>query len=158
MDLKEIKRLIEIVEEAKISHFNIEIENMKIEIKKEFGSSQMVHAPMMIQSPAMSLAAPQAPSPPVAVEKSDELPKKDDKLVAIKSQMVGTFYASPSPYAPHYVKVGDQVKAGQMICIIEAMKLFNEIECDVAGVVEKICVTNSTPVEYGQELFLIRIG
>ncbi len=152
MDLKEIKRLIEIVEEAKISHFNIEIENMKIEIKKEF-SQAVVHAPVVL--PQVSpVGAPVQPT----VEKTPDLPKKDDKLVAVKSQMVGTFYASSSPESAPYVKVGDTVKVGQVICIVEAMKLFNEIESDIAGVVEKVCVENATPVEYGQELFLIRIA
>lgn len=152
MDLKEIKRLIEIVEEAKISHFNIEIENMKIEIKKEFSQS-VVHAPLVLPTASPVMAHP-APAPEI----TPDLPKKDDKLVAVKSQMVGTFYSSSSPEAAPYVKVGDTVNVGQVICIVEAMKLFNEIESDIAGVVEKVCVANATPVEYGQELFLIRIA
>ncbi len=158
MDLKEIKRLIEIVEEAKISHFNIEVENMKIEIKKEFGSHSNV-APMIIPHAPMQMAAP-APSAVSSgeVERSVELPKKDDKLIPIKSQMVGTFYTAPGPDSPLYATVGDRIEIGKVVCVIEAMKLFNEIESEVAGVVEKICVPNATPVEYGQDLFLIRIG
>jgi acetyl-CoA carboxylase biotin carboxyl carrier protein len=157
MDLKEIKRLIEIVEEAKISHFNIEVENMKIEIKKEFGSQSNV-APMIIPHAPMQMAAPAPLALGGDVERSVELPKKDDKLIPIKSQMVGTFYTSPGPDSPLYVTVGDRIEIGKVVCIIEAMKLFNEIESEVAGVVEKICVPNATPVEYGQDLFLIRIG
>ncbi|NBV84093.1 acetyl-CoA carboxylase biotin carboxyl carrier protein [bacterium] len=158
MDLKEIKRLIEIVEDAKISHFNIEVENMKIEIKKEFGNQASV-APLIIpHAPVNAMPTPSPVAVAADVEKSVELPKKDDKLVPIKSQMVGTFYTSPGPDSPVYAKVGDRIEIGKVVCIIEAMKLFNEIESEVAGVIEKVCVPNATPVEYGQELFLIRIG
>ncbi|NDC82580.1 acetyl-CoA carboxylase biotin carboxyl carrier protein [bacterium] len=158
MDLKEIKRLIEMVEEAKISHFNIEVDSMKIEIKKEFAPISSV-APMVIpHMPAAQVVAAPTVAPAAVPEKSSELPKADDKLVPIKSQMVGTYYASPGPESPAYVKVGDRIDRGQILCIIEAMKLFNEIESEVSGVIEKICVTNATPVEYGQDLFLIRIG
>jgi acetyl-CoA carboxylase biotin carboxyl carrier protein len=153
MDLKEIKRLIEIVETAKISHFNIEYENMKIEIKKEFGHSGPMPVSITTHAPLASAIAES-----VAVDAPVEFPKKDDKLIPIKSQMVGTFYTSASPESPEYVKVGDRVEIGKVICIIEAMKLFNEIESDISGVIEKVCVPNATPVEYGQDLFLIRIG
>lgn len=152
MDLKEIKRLIEIVETAKISHFNIEVENMKIEIKKEFGAAAV---PVSIPMPAHSQLVADVSSPVVAAV---DFSKKDDKLIPIKSQMVGTFYASASPESPPYVKVGDRIEIGKVICIVEAMKLFNEIEAEVSGVVEKVCIENATPVEYGQDLFLIRIG
>lgn len=155
MDLKEIKRLIQLVEEANISHFSIEVDNMKVEVKKEISSSnvQSYMLPSHQFSAPSSYAAPaSAPTAPV------EAPVVcDDKLVAIKSQMVGTFYAASGVGAAPYVKVGDRIEVGQGVCIVEAMKLFNEIESDIAGVVEKICVVNATPVEYGQELFLIRV-
>ncbi|NBV41886.1 acetyl-CoA carboxylase biotin carboxyl carrier protein [bacterium] len=158
MDLKEIKRLIEIVEEAKISHFNIEVENMKIEIKKEFATAYATPTSVVIPAPTMAAPSPVSVSAPApAPDKSDKLPKKDDKLVPVKSQMVGTFYSASGPDSPAFVKVGDRVNVGQVLCIIEAMKLFNEIESDIAGTVETICVDNATPVEYGQDLFLIRI-
>ncbi len=152
MDLKEIKRLVQLVEEANISHFSIEVDNMKVEIKKDLPGVQMVQNYSYPQqyAPAPTVAAPAAaPTEAVAVV--------DDKLVAIKSQMVGTFYAASGVGAAPYVKVGDRVEVGQAVCIVEAMKLFNEIESDIAGTVEKLCVNNATPVEYGQDLFLIRV-
>lgn len=149
MDLKEIKRLVQLVEEAKISHFSIEVDNMKVEIKKEISTSNVQS--YVVQPPQMT--APTAPAP-VAV---DVPVARDEKLVPIKSQMVGTFYAAASVGSAPYVKVGDRVEVGQSVCIVEAMKLFNEIETEISGVVEQICVVNASPVEYGQELFLIRV-
>lgn len=153
MNLKEIKKLIEMVEEAKVSHVSIETEGMKIEVKKEFSISHAIQQPMPLSMPSTAPAQMPAPS-------ADAAPaaKKDDEsgLTPIKAQMVGTFYAAPNPDAQAYVKIGDRVKAGQVICIIEAMKLFNEIESEYSGVIEKICVPNAAPVEYGQTLFLIR--
>ncbi len=151
MDLKEIKRLIEMVEYAKISHFSIEYDNKKIEIKKES---------MPILSPSSVVMSPvSVPSTPVESSlQSDRLPDHDPLLIPIKSQMVGTFYTSPSPDSPSFVKVGDRIEIGKVVCIIEAMKLFNEIESEISGVVEKVCVSNAESVEYGQDLFLVRIG
>ncbi len=144
MDLKEIKRLIQMVEEAQITHFSVENNGVKVEIKKEFSSPVVAHV--------MAPVAVAAPVAPVVVPE-----KKDDKSVAIKAQMVGTFYASPNPDAENYVKVGDKVKKGQVVCIIEAMKLFNEIESDYSGTIVEICVENGSPVEYGKELFRVRV-
>jgi len=151
MDLKEIKRVIQMVEEAQISHLSIESEGVKIEVKKEyqhqpaqFNYHHQIQAPQAI--PASNNTPTTEPTPPA----------KDEKLVAIKSQMVGTFYSAPKPEAPAFIKVGDTLSSGQTICIIEAMKLFNEIEAEINGVVEKICVQNGDPIQYGQELFLIR--
>jgi acetyl-CoA carboxylase biotin carboxyl carrier protein len=155
MDLKDIKRVIQMVEEAQISHFSMEIDGTKIEVKKEWGTLQATPAsPVMVSvpaAPAMSVAAPAETS-----AESAPAPAADAGLVAVKSQMVGTFYASSKPDAPPYVKPGDSVSVGQVVCIIEAMKLFNEIESDHAGTIEKICVENGAPVEFGQTLFLIR--
>src|SRR5262249_7594258 len=147
-------KLVELVEEAKISHLAIEVDTMKIEIKKELTAIQAnvpIHIPATAPTPSPSI-------PVEPVEKSTPLPEHDDKLIPIKSQMVGTFYTSSSPETSPYVAVGDTIKVGQVLCIIEAMKLFNEIESEIAGVVEKISIPNGTPVEYGQTLFLIRIG
>ena len=145
MDLKEIKRLIEMVEEAKISHFSVDHNGLKIEIKKEFPVAGL--APTAVVMPQ---ATPEAPLEPKA-------PEKNDKQAAIKAQMVGTFYGSPNPDADPYIRVGDKVKKGQVVCIIEAMKLFNEIESDYSGTLTKICVENGTPVEYGKELFHVQV-
>ena len=151
MDLKEIKRLVQLVEEANISHFSIEVDNMKVEIKKDLPAA--VVQGYAYHQPQFSAPAPQA----APVAQTPDVPVIDAKLVPIKSQMVGTFYAASSVGSPPYVKVGDRIDLGQGVCIIEAMKLFNEIESDIAGIVEKICVANATPVEYGQALFLIRV-
>lgn len=153
MDLKEIKRLITIVEEAQISHFSIEEDGIKIEVKKELTGGTSVTLPQQVftQQPQHQ----QSPVAPITVEAPKvEVPQG----TAVKSQMVGTFYITPSPESPAFVKVGDTVEKGQVLCIIEAMKLFNEIESDISGVVEKICVSNSNPVEFGQPLFIIREG
>ena len=153
MDFKEIKRLISLVEEANISHFSIEEDGVKMEVRKEFNT--VAQAPVVIP-------APQAVAAPVAAEPEPELfPKEDSVSVApgvieVKSEMVGTFYISPSPDTAPFVKVGDSVSSGQVICIIEAMKLFNEIESDESGVIEKVCVENGQPVEFGQVLFHLR--
>lgn len=156
MDLKEIKRVIQMVEEAQISHLSLEMDGIKIEVKKEFSAPQQhTHTSYMVPH-QMSHAQPQhqeAPAAPVAVEKA-----LDVNLVPIKSQMVGTFYAASKPGSPPMVKVGDTIKPGQALCIIEAMKLFNEIESEQSGVIEKICVENGAPVEFGQELFLLRLS
>lgn len=150
MDLKEIKRLVQLVEEANISHLSIDSDGTKIEIKKELGQATF---PQHYQTHAIH-HAPAAPAlAPVAAETPVD---SEANLTPIKAQMVGTFYASPSPDAPQYVKVGDRIKEGQVICIIEAMKLFNEIEADHSGVVEKICVSSGNAVEFGQLLFLVR--
>jgi acetyl-CoA carboxylase biotin carboxyl carrier protein len=95
-------------------------------------------------------------APVAAVAEKPAVEKRDENTVAITSPMVGTFYLTPNPESPAYVKVGEHVNVNHVVCIIEAMKIFNEIESEVSGVVERICVENGTPVEYGQELFIIR--
>ncbi|NDD66861.1 acetyl-CoA carboxylase biotin carboxyl carrier protein [bacterium] len=154
MDLKEIKRLIEMVEYAKISHFSIEYDDKRIEIKKEWSGNPVVQPHQVVLPPSPTVASP-LPDAPSA---STPLPIHDSNLIPITSQMVGTFYSAPSPDAAPFVKVGDRIAAGTVICMIEAMKLFNEIESEVSGVIEKVCVNNAESVEYGQELFLVRIG
>jgi acetyl-CoA carboxylase biotin carboxyl carrier protein len=156
MDLKEIRQLITMVEKANISHFSIENEGSKIEIKKEatMPSQQIstISIPTQTIDPA-SIPQQITQETPSAKIETEETP---DNLVAIKAEMVGTFYASPNPESPAYANVGDKISKNQVICILEAMKLFNEIESEISGTVEKICVENGTPVEFGQELFLIR--
>ena len=128
MDLKEIKRLVQLVESAQISHLSIEENGKKIEIKKEVTVAQApVHTTVAL--PQQFAQAPQALPAPT---ETPATPKANDpNLVTIKAQMVGTFYASPSPDADPYVRVGDRIQAGQVVCIIEAMKLFNEIESGI---------------------------
>ncbi|RAP26053.1 acetyl-CoA carboxylase biotin carboxyl carrier protein [Candidatus Marinamargulisbacteria bacterium SCGC AG-343-D04] len=159
MDFKDLKRLVDLVEKANVSHVSIDENGTKIEIKKEFSSSsQSVVIPQQ-QFSQFQQAAPVAPQGNTQAPDSSENPekaKKDDNVIEFKSQMVGTFYTSSSPESPPFVKVGDSVESGKTLCVIEAMKLFNEIECDCSGVIEEICVKNEQAVEFGQTLFLIR--
>lgn len=145
MDLDKVRELIKLVEAADISGLSIEEGDTKIEIKKSVEGQFMAMPQTAVAStPANVAAAP--------VAKADA----HAGLTAIKSPMTGTFYAAPSPDSPPFLKHGDNVSAGQPVCIIEAMKTFNEIESDLSGVIEKILVANATPVELGQPLFLIR--
>ena len=155
MDLKEIKRLIAIVQNADISHFSIDEDGTKIEIKKESSIAQPITTMAIPPMPQTPSQAPITPTP------TNELPANTDSddtngLTPITAQMVGSFYTAASPEATPFVKVGDTIKKGQIICIIEAMKLFNEIESEVDGVIEKICLNNGDSVEFGQTLFLIK--
>ncbi|MBG90939.1 MAG: acetyl-CoA carboxylase, biotin carboxyl carrier protein [Actinobacteria bacterium] len=154
MDLKEVKRLIAMVEEANISRFSIETDQAKIDIEKGAkGVEAQVHMPPSVPMP-MAAPAPVAQAP--VAQAAPEAPVVEESGTQIKAEMVGTFYEAPSPDATPFVKEGDSVKKGQVICIIEAMKLFNEIESDVDGVIEKVLVKTGDAVEYGQPLFLVR--
>lgn len=153
MNLKEIKKIIELVEASKISSLSIEEDNIKIEVKKEaISATHTIPVPVAQAAPALPVAEPEKAAPVEAA------PKRDESLVAISSPMVGTYYASSNPESPPYVKVGDRINKGDVVCIVEAMKLFNEIESDISGVVESIEVQNSSPVEYGEELILVRVS
>jgi len=157
MTLKEIKELIRIVQSAKISELSIERDKFKIQIKTGNGVSPaqvVAQAPVVIAAPPIASQAPQAASasPPAKVETAA---KDDSKYITVKSPMIGTFYRTPSPDKESFVNVGDTIKQGSVLCIIEAMKLFNEIESEVSGKVVKILVDNATPVEYDQPLFLV---
>ena len=155
MNQKELKELIDFLIEKDISEFELERGDVKVRIKRGGAAAAPIiaHAPMapmtMAASPAQSShSAALAPAaPPTAVE---------EELHAVKSPIVGTFYESPAPGALPFVKPGDQVAAGQVLCIIEAMKLMNEIESDASGEIVKLLVSNGQPVEYGQALFAIR--
>ncbi len=144
VDFNLIKKLIEIVKNEGISGLSVEEGGTKYEIKREHGGvvKQVSSEPMT--HPVPISAAPAA--------------KEDDGLIAITSPMVGTFYAASSPDSPPFVKVGDHVSTGKVVCIIEAMKLFNEIESEVSGTIVKILAENGKPVEYGQKLMLVKKG
>ena len=154
MDLKEIKRLITLIEDANISHFSIEEDGTKIEVKKEFSNVPQTTAVVLPQTHAPSII----PTPPSSEQNTpiETTKSNTNGLTPIKSQMVGTFYTASSPDSPPFIKVGDTIENGQVICVIEAMKLFNEIESETTGVIEEICVKNGDPVEFGQPLFLVR--
>jgi len=151
MNQKELKELIEFLIEKDIAEFELERGDVKVRIKR--AAEAGVVAPASVP-PVEYSAAPPAPSPapPAPVKQAAE----ETGLHEVKSPIVGTFYEAPSPGALPFVKVGDVVQAGQVLCIIEAMKLMNEIEADVSGEIVKRLVNNAQPVEYGQVLFLIR--
>lgn len=156
MNKKEIEELIRFVSKSGVSEVSLEQKDFKITIKNAQREVQLVSAaPAVVQmsaapAPAPAPVAAPAPAPAAAPQATDE-----SKYLTVKSPMIGTFYRQPSPDKPNFVNVGDEVKPGQVICIIEAMKLFNEIECDVKGRVVKVLVDNSTPIEYDQPLFLV---
>ena len=166
MNQKELKELIEFLIEKDVSEFELERGDVKVKIKRGTPASQMpdvhyvamppaaapVSAPVAAPAPAAPAAAPAAASGGQAATAPDE----DAGLHIIRSPIVGTFYEAPSPGAPQFAKPGDKITVGQVLCIIEAMKLMNEIESDVAGEVVKRFVGNGQPVEYGQPLFGVR--
>ena len=155
MTLKEIKELIDTLTEKDVAEFELERGNERIRVRRHspVGPPQVAFASV---SPALA-AAPSLPPPAApALEVPAPAPVPEEEFHLVKSPIVGTYYDAPSPGAPPFVQVGDTVEAGQVLCIIEAMKLMNEIESDVAGVIEKRFVSNQQPVEYGEALFGIR--
>jgi acetyl-CoA carboxylase biotin carboxyl carrier protein len=160
MNQKEIKELIELLVEKDITEFELERGDMKVHVKRGSTAAPVVHVAPVLQ-PAAAAApltpAPAAPASGSSAAASAPAAEADDAdLVIVKSPIVGTYYEAPSPGTPPYVKVGDTVKEGQVLCIIEAMKLMNEIEAEVPGVIAKMFVGNGSPVEYGMPLFGIR--
>lgn len=156
MDFKKIKKLVSLVETSDISSLSVEEDNLKVEIKRE-GPAQIIQSSIPAQP--VQAAAPIQQAAPATTEASQSAPQESNDtagLIEIKSPMVGTFYASPNPESPAFVEVGKTIKKGDVVCIIEAMKLFNEIEAEVEGTIEKVCLENSAPVEFGQTLFLVR--
>ena len=161
MNQKELKELIDFLIEKDISEFELEREDVKVRIKRgaDAAAPVMAHAvpiaPMPMAAAQAATSAPVAPAPApgsgAAVSAAAE-----EELHTVKSPIVGTFYEAPGPGALPFVKPGDQVAAGQVLCIIEAMKLMNEIEADASGEIVKVLVNNGQPVEYGQPLFAIR--
>jgi acetyl-CoA carboxylase biotin carboxyl carrier protein len=159
MNQKELKELIEFLIEKDIAEFELERGDVKVRIKRA-GEHTVVHTqgePRFYAVPAAPAAAPDlAAVPAVAASAPPSAPVPEEGLHMVKSPIVGTFYEAPSPGAPPFVKPGDMVEAGQVLCIVEAMKLLNEIESDVAGEIVKKLAVNGQPIEYGQELFVIR--
>lgn len=156
MDIKQIQELIKFVSRSGVNEVAIEQENFKITIKTN-QAPVYVNAALPAPVAAQPVAAAAAPVAPVAEVKASAAPATEDlsKYITIKSPMIGTFYRSSSPDKPLFVNVGDEVAAGKVICIIEAMKLFNEIESEVSGRIVKVLVDNASPVEYDQPLFLV---
>ncbi len=152
MDLRKLKKLIDLVEESGISELELTEGEEKVRISRHAAAGQMQFAPAYMQAPMMH-AAPAAPAAVTAPAADAAAPAIEGHVV--KSPMVGTFYRSPSPDAKPFVEVGSSVSAGDTVCIIEAMKLLNEIEADKGGVIKAILVENGHPVEYGEPLFII---
>lgn len=143
MKTKEIRDLIDFLAQTGLNEVSIETDELKIAIKRD-AEGQVIAAPAYASAPA---AASPPPAAPAATESSN--------YVEVKSPMIGTFYTSANPETPAFVSVGDTIRVGQTVCIVEAMKLFNEIESEVKGTIVKVLADNGTPVEYDQPLFLV---
>jgi acetyl-CoA carboxylase biotin carboxyl carrier protein len=159
MKAKELQDLIDFIAKSGLNKVNIETEEFKINITRDAGQKiSYVSAPAAAPAPAPMPASAPAPvaAPQVSAPAAAPAPAAEGgNYQAIKAPMIGTFYRSSSPESPAFVNVGDEVKKGQVICIIEAMKLFNEIEAEVSGRIVKVMVDNASPVEYDQPLFMI---
>jgi acetyl-CoA carboxylase biotin carboxyl carrier protein len=156
MDLKDIQELIKFVAKSGATEVDLEIDNIKISIKspakKKRGETEEITT--IVQQPTSSLIAT---TPVVDAKPIENIPAVDenDNYITIKSSMIGTFYRSSSPENPSFVNIGDTIKEGDTLCIIEAMKLFNEIESEVSGKIVKVLVDDTTPIEFDQPLFLV---
>ncbi|GAA4463753.1 acetyl-CoA carboxylase biotin carboxyl carrier protein [Nibrella saemangeumensis] len=160
MDTKDIQRLIDFIAQSGLDEVNIETSDLKISVKRYGSSGPSAHqavAPASVPAAVQAPAAPaaNAPAPAPAAAPAPEKKADTSNYITIKSPMIGTFYRSGSPDAPSLVELGDEVKPGKVVCIIEAMKLFNEIESEVSGRIVRVLVENATPVEYDQPLFLV---
>lgn len=161
MKPKEIQELIEFINQTGLEEVNIETDKFKVSVKRSAihtFSAQPVQQYTQQAAPVQQQpVAQQAPTvtPQVEAKKEETQPANTGNYITVKSPMIGTFYRSSNPETPAFVNVGDSIKEGETICIIEAMKLFNEIESDVSGKIVKVLVENATPVEYDQPLFLI---
>ncbi|MDE3057093.1 MAG: acetyl-CoA carboxylase biotin carboxyl carrier protein [Bacteroidota bacterium] len=171
MDLAYVKKVLKLVEESNVNELELEEKGVRIRVTKRPNDLQPVYQfpvpvaqPLGIANPNGPVPAPMSPASaaqvgnPIAGEGSrpaESPPIAEKKYREVKSPIVGTFYRAPAPDAANYVEVGSNVQPGTVLCIVEAMKLMNEIECDVAGTIAKVCVENGKPVEYNQVLFLV---
>lgn len=159
MDVRHLKKLIKIVEQSEINELEIEDGGSRVKIVKNPPGVAFLAGNPQVAAPLAALpqASEQVPASPEAFDRSPFVKEKKEKtnLVEIAAPMVGTFYRAPSPGATPFVEVGDHIKLGQTLCILEAMKLMNELECEVPGIIREICVENAQPVEFGHRLFLI---
>lgn len=162
MELKEIQDLIKFVAKSGVSEVELESKGFKIVIKTGSATEMARHeqtymaAPMPMMIPQQPSALPVMEAPKASPTETKAAAVDTTNYITVKSPMIGTFYRSSGPDKPLFVNVGDEVKAGKVVCIIEAMKLFNEIECDHTGTIVKVLVEDGSPVEYDQPLFLIQ--
>jgi acetyl-CoA carboxylase biotin carboxyl carrier protein len=161
--LNELRELVEFLKANEIAEFDMEQDDLKVRIKFAgepaaalSGGFDMAQLSRLMASAPAAAPAPVAAATPATLTAAAPAAEAEEKLHEVKSPIVGTFYESPSPGAPAFVKLGDQVEVGQVLCIVEAMKLMNEIESDVAGEVVKRIASSGQPVEYGQPLFAIK--
>jgi len=158
MKTSEIRDLIDFISQSGLNEVNIETKELKLHVKREPDQKVLkaAAAPMMaMPAPVMAPAAAPVQAQTAAAPKAEKPAASSAKTVDIKSPMIGTFYRSANPDSPPFISVGDKVSKGQTVCIIEAMKLFNEIESEVSGTVVKVMIENSSPVEYDQLLFVV---
>ena len=151
MNPKEIKNMIDFIAKSGLAEVNIETEEFKIEVKRSAETTMVASTPALAPAPVAVAPAPSAETPQAAAPALDDT----SKYIEIKSPMIGTFYRAPKPEDPPFMNVGDSVSAGQRVGIIEAMKLFNEIDSEISGTIVKVLVENASPVEYDQPLFLV---
>ena len=156
MDIKEIQNLIKFVAKSGASEVKLEMDDIKITIRTGSESdTTIVHQVPAAHIPQQVMAAPTSVTPETAAPASAAPASEDSKYITIKSPIIGTFYRKPSPDKPLFVEVGQTIGEGDVLCVIEAMKLFNEIESEVSGKIVKILVDDSSPVEFDQPLFLV---
>ncbi len=153
MEPKEVENLVRAMRRLKVAEFTYKTEGIELSVRFE---GEPVAAPVYVAAPAPVAAPAAVGAPPVPAASAPAAAPKDYR--AVRAPIVGTFYRAASPDAPAYVKVGDRVRKGQVVCIIEAMKLMNQIEADVEGVVVEIAIENGQPVQFGQDLFRLTAG
>ena len=164
MDLNQIKQILELVREHELSEFEVEHDGLRLKIRKDINGAHIVTLPA---SPTASVGAPAAgavpaaagpvpAAPPSAAPAADAAAESEIELAVVKSPIVGTFYRSPEPGSASFVEIGSTVKKGQVLCIIEAMKLMNEIDSEYDGEIVNVYVESGQPVQYGERLFAIR--
>lgn len=156
MEIRELRRLLNALENADVSEFSLETSDYKVSLKRGQPAAVTAQPPAPAPVPEPAAAAATERNSPPATGESGVAAALDPQLIDVSAPIVGTFYAAPAPDADDYVKVGDRVTRGTVLCIIEAMKLMNEIEAETDGVIAEILVENEDPVEYGQTLFRIR--
>lgn len=156
MDIKDIQNLIKFVSKADVSEVKYKTKDFEITIKTPLAGNEVSYISQPAMIPAMPQTAPAMTAPTTASPAAEKTEASDDsKYIAIKSPMIGTFYRKPSPDKDVFVNVGDEVSVGKVVCVVEAMKLFNQIESEISGKIVKILVEDATPVEYDQPLFLV---
>ena len=155
MKTSEIRDLIDFISKSGLNEVNIETKELKLSVKRDPDQKVFKSSPAITHSAPMQTVAPSAPAITALRPETPAAVPTGKKTIEIKSPMIGTFYRSSSPDSPVFVSVGDKITKGQTVCIIEAMKLFNEIESEVSGTIVKIPLENATPVEYDQVLFVV---